>query len=73
MIKRKPADNPVAGLPGGMTGGHIHDGPAQTNGLSPMQGVAFVKKPIIPGLKAIRDGLPELQKTIVAGIGGNHS
>lgn len=73
MTKKKPADNPVVGFLGDMTGGYIHDGPAQTNGLSPVQGVAFVKKPIISGLKAIRDGLPELQKIIVAGIGGNHS
>lgn len=73
MIKKKPVDNLVVGLLGDMIGGYIHDELAQTNGLSPMQGVAFVKKLIISGLKAIHDELPELQKIIVVGIGGNHS
>lgn len=73
MIKKKPVDNLVVGLLGDMIGGYIHDELAQTNGLSPMQGVAFVKKLIISGLKAIHDELPELQKIIVVGICGNHS
>lgn len=73
MIKKKPVDSLVVGLLGDMIGGYIHDELAQTNGLSPMQGVAFVKKLIISGLKAIHDELPELQKIIVVGICGNHS
>lgn len=73
MIKKKPVDNLVVGLLGDMIGGYIHDELAQTNGLSPMQGVAFVKKLIISGLKAIHSELPELQKIIVVGICGNHS
>ena len=73
MIKKKPVDNLVVGLLGDMIGGYIHDELAQTNGLSPMQGVAFVKKLIISGLKAIHDELPELQKIVVVGICGNHS
>ena len=73
MIKKKPVDNLIVGLLGDMIGGYIHDELAQTNGLSPMQGVAFVKKLIISGLKAIHDELPELQKIIIVGICGNHS
>ena len=73
MIKKRPVDNLVVGLLGDMIGGYIHDELAQTNGLSPMQGVAFVKKLIISGLKAIHDELPELQKIVVVGICGNHS
>lgn len=73
MIKKKPVDNLVVGLLGDMIGGYIHDELAQTNGLSPMQGIVFVKKLIISGLKAIHDELPELQKIIVVGICGNHS
>ena len=47
MIKKEPVDNLVVGLLGDMIGGYIHDELAQTNGLSPMQGVAFVKNLII--------------------------
>lgn len=73
MVKKKPADNSVAGLVGDMTGGYIHDEPAQANGMTPMQGVQFVKTPVISGLMAIHDELPDLQKTVVAGVCGNHS
>lgn len=73
MIKKKPVDTLVVGLLGDMIGGFIHDELMQTNELSPMQGIAFVKKLIISGLKAIHDELPELQKIVVVGICGNHS
>lgn len=73
MIKKKPVDNLVVGLLGDFIGGYIHDELAQTNGLSPMQGIQFVKGLIISGLKAIHDELPELQKITVVGITGNHS
>ena len=73
MIKKKPVDTLVAALLGDLIGGYIHDELAQTNSMSPMQGIAFVKKLIISGLKAIHDELPELQKIIVVGICGNHS
>ena len=56
-----------------MIGGYIHDELAQTNSMSPMQGVHFVKTLIISGLKAIHDELPDLQKIVVVGICGNHS
>lgn len=73
MVKKKPVDNLVVGLIGDMIGGYIHDELAQTNSMTPMQGVQFVKTLIISGLKAIHDELPELQKIIVVGICGNHS
>lgn len=73
MIKKKPVDTLVAALLGDFIGGYIHDELAQTNSMSPMQGIQFVKKLIISGLKAIHDELPELQKIIVVGICGNHS
>lgn len=73
MMKKKPVDNLVIGLLGDFIGGYIHDELAQTNGLSPMQGIQFVKGLIISGLKAIHDELPGLQKITVVGITGNHS
>lgn len=73
MMKKKPVDNLVVGLLGDFIGGYIHDELAQTNGLSPMQGIQFVKGLIISGLKAIHDELPGLQKITVVGITGNHS
>lgn len=73
MVKKKPVDNLVAGLIGDVIGGYIHDEPAQTNSMTPMQGVQFVKTLIVSGLMAIHDELPELQKKVVVGICGNHS
>jgi hypothetical protein len=73
MLKKKPVDNLIFGLLGDLIGGYIHDELMQTNGLSPMEGIAFVKKLIISGLKAIHDELPELKKIVVVGIGGNHT
>lgn len=73
MVKKKPVDNLVVGLIGDMIGGYIHDELAQTNSMTPMQGVQFVKTLIISGLMAIHDELPDLQKIVVVGICGNHS
>jgi hypothetical protein len=73
MIKKKPVDNLVVGLIGDMIGGYIHDELAQTNSMSPMQGVSFVKSLIISGLKKIHDELPDLQQITIVGICGNHS
>lgn len=73
MVKKKPVDNLVVGLIGDMIGGYIHDELAQTNSMTPMQGVQFVKTLIISGLMAIHDELPDLQKIVVIGICGNHS
>ena len=73
MIKKKPVDNLVVGLLGDMIGGYIHDELAQTNSMSPMQGISFVKSLIISGLKKIHDELPDLQQITVVGICGNHT
>lgn len=73
MIKKKPVDNLVVGLLGDMIGGYIHDELAQTNSMSPMQGINFVKTLIISGLKKIHDELPDLQQITVVGICGNHT
>lgn len=73
MIKKKPVDNLVVGLIGDMIGGYIHDELAQTNSMSPMQGISFVKSLIISGLKKIHDELPDLQQITVVGICGNHT
>lgn len=73
MVKKKPVDNLVVGLIGDMIGGYIHDELAQTNSMSPMQGIQFVKTLVISGLKAIHDELPDLQKIVVVGICGNHT
>lgn len=73
MIKKKPVDNLVIGLTGDMTGGYIHPEPEQTDSMSPMRGVDFVKNPIIPGLKHMHDGLPGVNRITVIGICGNHS
>ena len=51
MIKKKPVDNLVIGLIGDMIGGYIHPELEQTNSMSPMRGVNFVKSLIISGLK----------------------
>lgn len=73
MIKKKPVDNLVVGLIGDLTGGCVHDEPAQANGMTPMQGIRFVKALVMSGLKAIHDELPDLQKIVVVGICGNHT
>lgn len=73
MIKKKPVDTLVVALLGDFIGGYIHDELAQTNSVSPMQGIALMKKWLISGLKAIHDELPDLQKIVVVGICGNHS
>ena len=73
MIKKKPVDNLVVGLLGDMIGGYIHDELAQTNSMSPMQGINLVKSLIISGLKKIHDELPDLQQITVVGICGNHT
>nr|DAH65364.1 MAG TPA: DNA polymerase II small subunit [Caudoviricetes sp.] len=73
MIRKKPVDNLVIGLLGDFIGGFIHEELMQTNGLTPMEGIAFVKKMLISGLKYIHDELPELKKIIVVGICGNHA
>ena len=73
MIKKKPVDTLVAALLGDFIGGYIHDELAQTNSVSPMQGISLMKKWLVSGLKAIHDELPELQKIVVVGICGNHT
>lgn len=73
MIRKKPVDNLVIGLLGDFIGGFIHEELMQTNGLTPMEGIAFVKKLIISGLKYMHDELPELKKIVVVGICGNHT
>lgn len=73
MIKKKPVDNLVIGLIGDMIGGYIHPELEQTNSMSPMRGVSFVKNLIISGLKYLHDQLPEVNKITVIGICGNHS
>lgn len=73
MIRKKPVDNLVIGLIGDMIGGYIHPELEQTNSMSPMRGVNFVKNLIISGLKYLHDQLPELEKITVIGICGNHS
>lgn len=73
MIRKKPVDNLVIGLLGDFIGGFIHDELMQTNGLAPMEGIAFAKKLLVSGLKYIHDELPELKKIVVIGICGNHA
>jgi predicted phosphodiesterase len=73
MIKKKPVDNLVIGLLGDMIGGYIHPELEQTNSMSPMRGVNFVKSLIISGLKYLHDQLPKVNKITVIGICGNHS
>lgn len=73
MIKKRPVDSLVIGLIGDMIGGYIHPELEQTNGMSPMRGVNFVKNLIISGLKYLHDQLPELEKITAIGICGNHS
>ena len=73
MIRKKPVDNLVFGLIGDLIGGYIHPELEQTNSMSPMQGISFVKNLIISGLKYLHDNLPDLEKITVIGICGNHS
>lgn len=73
MIRKKSVDNLVLGLIGDLIGGYIHPELEQTNSMSPMQGISFVKNLIISGLKYVHDNLPDLEKITVIGICGNHS
>lgn len=73
MIRKKSVDNLVLGLIGDLIGGYIHPELEQTNSMSPMQGISFVKNLIISGLKYLHDNLPDLEKITVIGICGNHS
>lgn len=73
MICKKSVDNLVLGLIGDLIGGYIHPELEQTNSMSPMQGISFVKNLIISGLKYLHDNLPDLEKITVIGICGNHS
>lgn len=73
MIEKKPVDNLVLGLIGDLIGGYIHPELEQTNSMSPMQGISFVKNLIISGLKYVHGSLPNLEKITVIGICGNHS
>ena len=58
---------------GDMVGGWIHDELAQTNSMSPMSGIAMVKKLIVSGLKFIYDNMPHIEKITFIGICGNHT
>lgn len=73
MIEKKPVDNLVLGFIGDLIGGYIHPELEQTNSMSPMQGISFVKNLIISGLKYVHNSLPDLKKITVIGICGNHS
>ena len=73
MLKKKPVDTLVLAVLGDMIGGYIHDELMQTNELSPMEAIAFVKKLLISGFKAIHDELPEIKKFVMVGITGNHT
>lgn len=73
MIRKKPVDNLVVAFIGDLIGGFIHPELEQTNSMSPMAGISFVKSLIISGLKYLNDSLPELDKITVIGICGNHS
>lgn len=73
MIRKKPVDNLVLGMIGDLIGGYIHPELEQTNSMSPMAGISFVKGLIISGIKFLHDNLPELESITVVGICGNHS
>ena len=73
MIRKKPVDNLVLALIGDMIGGFIHPELEQTNSMSPMAGISFVKGLIISGIKYLHDNLSELESITVVGICGNHS
>lgn len=73
MIHKKSVDNLVLGFIGDLIGGYIHPELEQTNSMSPMKGISFVKNLIISGLKYLHDNLPDLEKITVIGICGNHS
>lgn len=73
MIRKKPVDNLVLGLLGDLIGGYIHPELEQTNSMSPMAGISFVRGLIISGIKFLHDSLPELESITVVGICGNHS
>ena len=73
MVRKKPVDNLVVGLLGDFIGGFIHEELMQTNGLTPMQAIAFTKRILISGLKYMHDELPEIKKFVVVCIAGNHA
>lgn len=73
MIRKKHVDNLVVAFIGDLIGGFIHPELEQTNSMSPMAGISFVKSLIISGLKYLNDNLPDLDKITVIGICGNHS
>ena len=58
MIRKKPVDNLVVAFIGDLIGGFIHPELEQTNSMSPMAGISFVKSLIISGLKYLNDSLP---------------
>lgn len=58
---------------GDMVGGWIHDELAQTNSMSPMTGIAMVKKLMVSGLKFMYDQMPHIEKWTFVGICGNHT
>lgn len=73
MIRKKPVDNLVIGFLGDLIGGFIHPELEQTNSMSPMAGISFVKGLIISGIKFLYESLPKLESITVVGICGNHS
>lgn len=73
MIRKKPVDNLVLGFIGDLIGGFIHPELEQTNSMSPMAGISFVKGLIISGIKYLYESLPKLESITVVGICGNHS
>lgn len=73
MIRKKPVDNLVIGFLGDLIGGFIHPELEQTNSMSPMTGISFVKGLIISGIKFLYESLPKLESITVVGICGNHS
>lgn len=73
MIQKKPVDNLVIGFLGDLIGGFIHPELEQTNSMSPMAGISFVKGLVISGIKFLYESLPKLESITVVGICGNHS
>ena len=69
--KNYSLNNIVAGFLGDFITGYLHQENEQTNTMSPLEEIAFLKPIIVSGLKHLREHLPEVEIALVC-VCGNH-